>query len=187
MSCFAPLGESSQEQVLLQNNSIRKSIKLIRGAKEVQGPPCCRCTEFEHNAQCTSKVARFLLISRSALQPPTYGFSFGVVLQRKTQFHSISLDFLVIRLQAELCLADAKVQPVLLLQQRFLKLHAALCQLQWIFCPKARLCLLCFFVVLVGFFVSGSGWSGIDGSGKQLRMIQLMSANPKPAKKPPMK
>ena len=41
VSYFAPLGESSQEKVLLQNNSIGKSIKLIPGASEVQGEPCC--------------------------------------------------------------------------------------------------------------------------------------------------
>ena len=41
VSYFAPLGESYQGQVLLQNNSIGESIKLIRDAKEVQGEPCC--------------------------------------------------------------------------------------------------------------------------------------------------
>ena len=41
VSYFAPLGESSQELALHQNNSIGKSIKLIRDAREVQGPPCC--------------------------------------------------------------------------------------------------------------------------------------------------
>ena len=40
MSYFAPLDESSQELVLHQNNSIGKSIELIRDAKEVQGEPC---------------------------------------------------------------------------------------------------------------------------------------------------
>ena len=43
------LGESSQKQVLLQNNSIRKSIKLISGAKEIQGEPCCSLVIFFKN------------------------------------------------------------------------------------------------------------------------------------------
>ena len=54
VSYFAPLDESSQKQVLLQNNSITKSIKLILGAREVQGPPCCINQSIAGCYICTS-------------------------------------------------------------------------------------------------------------------------------------
>jgi len=58
VSYFAPLGESSQKQVLLQNNSIRKSIKLIRGAKEVQGESCCIAGSAIHPVWLAGELVR---------------------------------------------------------------------------------------------------------------------------------
>ena len=58
VSYFAALGECSQKQVLLQNNSIRKSIKLIRGAKEVQGESCCIAGSAIHPVWLAGELVR---------------------------------------------------------------------------------------------------------------------------------
>ena len=52
------LDGSSQELVLHQNNSIGKYIKLILGAKEVQGQPCCRSGTNRYFRVTTNFCAR---------------------------------------------------------------------------------------------------------------------------------